>query len=252
MKKKNLQFLSLKIKLIWIFSYVLTQSSSFSFSVYTYFCNGIHYPIVFNSILCTLEITPVLYEKYDIYKFEFIEDTAFDWPMPLIFFFLLNSEYYSFDRKETLKTWAPPPRLCGWRESPHPRAFVFLHEPPGSRQSPAKASIHRITNRNSPETLFLWLFIYIYIFLTHRYFGSKKQSMHVHHVGISKILFSINVFFYHYTFWNNNSMISALTWVQLIWWQSCIHFHKTLMWKTLWIKEIKKMLLRSDLAFLIL
>lgn len=144
-------------------------------------------------------------------------------------FSLLNSEYYSFDRKETLKTWVPLPRLCGWRGSPHPRAFVFLHVP-GSRLGSAKESIHRISNRNSCET-FLWLFMYIHIFLFHNYFGFKKKSMYFCLVGI---LVFINVFLYHYTFWNNNSMIfKALTLIQLISWQSSINHDKTLMWKTL-------------------
>lgn len=159
----------------WIFFYVSTPVSSFSFLILILFCNGLHYPIVLTQHYVHLEITPVLNEKYDIYNLNLWRT------LPLIgrcrwsfinLFSLLNSEYYSFDRKETLETWVPPPRLCGWRGSPHPRAFVFLHVP-GSRLGSAKESIHRITNRNSYET-FLWLFMYIHIFLFHNYFGFKK------------------------------------------------------------------------------
>lgn len=169
MKKKSTFSLSknqINLKFI-IFFYVSTPVSSFSFLILILFCNGLHYPIVLTQHYVHLEITRKMRHLWRT--------------LPLIgrcrwsfinLFSLLNSEYYSFDRKETLKTWVPPPRLCGWRGSPHPRAFVFLHVP-GSRLGSAKESIHRISNRNSCET-FLWLFMYIHIFLFHNYFGFKK------------------------------------------------------------------------------
>lgn len=155
----------------WIFFYVSTPVSSFSFLILILFCNGLHYPIVLTQHYVHLEITRKMrhlwiwiYEGHYLWLVDVVDLSST--------FSLLNSEYYSFDRKETLETWVPPPRLCGWRGSPHPRAFVFLHVP-GSRLGSAKESIHRISNRNSCET-FLWLFMYIHIFLFLNYFGFKK------------------------------------------------------------------------------
>lgn len=131
MKKKSTFSISknqINLK-FWIFFYVSTPVSSFSFLFLILFRNCLHYPIVLTQHYVHLENTPVLNEKYDIYESEFMKDTTFDWSMSLIFhqlIFLTEFWILFIWQKGNIKNMSSSSEIVWMKREPPPTRIRIL------------------------------------------------------------------------------------------------------------------------------